>query len=88
MGTPNRLLTQDNVICVLKLVTNLVIGNNFGVKVKGFTDDSRENLVDASATFISVDNIRAFVTMGELGQCKEVQKRSYKNCARNTEMRR
>ena len=37
-------------------------------------DDSRENLVDASATFISVDNVGAFVTMGELGQCKEVQK--------------
>ena len=54
----------DIMICVSKLATNLVKGNKFGVKVKGLTGDSREKPAEASATFISVDNTRAFVTSG------------------------
>ena len=32
----------DNMICVLKLVTNLVNGNELDVKAKGLTEDRRE----------------------------------------------
>ena len=55
-------------VCVLKLVTHLVKANKFVVKVKGFTEGSREKLAEAPATFVSVDT--ASVTMGELGHCK------------------
>ena len=59
-------------VCVLKLVTHLVNGNKFGVKAKGLTEGSREKLAEALATFISLDNARALVTMGDLGQYQEV----------------
>ena len=61
------LLTGHLVICVLKSVTHLVEGNKFGVKVKGLTESSREQLVEASATFISIDNVRARSALGEPG---------------------
>ena len=63
----------DNMICVLKSVANLVKGNNFGMNVQGLVEDSREKLAGALSTFISVGNVRALVTMGELGLYKEVQ---------------
>ena len=50
---------------MLKLVTNQVKGNKFGVNVKGFMENSREKLAESLAIFISVDNTR---TLSELGQ--------------------
>ena len=58
----------DNKIVVLKLITNLVEGNNFGVEVKGLSESSKSRLAEALATFISIDDVRALVTMGELGR--------------------
>ena len=60
---------RDNMVCVLKLVTNLLKGNRFGVEVKGLTK-GREKLAEALATFISVNN--TLVTMVVLGQYKQV----------------
>ena len=58
-------------VCVLKLVTNLLKkGNRFGVEVKGLTEGSREKLAEALATVISVNN--TLVTMVDLGQFQEV----------------
>ena len=48
-----------NIIVVLKLITNLMKGNNFGVGVKSLTASSKSRLAEALATFISVDNVRA-----------------------------
>ena len=63
----------DNMICVLKLVTNLVKGDKFGLKVKGLTEGRREKACgEEFATFISVDNARDLVTMGALVQFQEV----------------
>ena len=59
-------------ISALKLVTNLVKGNKLGVEVKGLTEKSKERLAEPLATFISVENARVLVTMGELAQFKEV----------------
>ena len=42
--------------------------------VKSLTASSKNGLPEALATFISVDNARALVTMGELGQFTEVRK--------------
>ena len=47
--------------------------NKIGVKVKGITEDRREQLAEGAATIISVDNTRALATTGELGQFEEVQ---------------
>ena len=69
----------DNMICVLKLVTNLEKGNTFEVKCKGLTEDSREKLAEALATFISVDNTRASVSPWvSSGTIKKCTKWSYK----------
>ena len=60
-------------IVVLKLVTNLVKENNFGVEVKGSAESSMGKLAKKSAgKLLSVDNVRALVTVGELERCKEV----------------
>ena len=59
-------------VSVSKLVTYFVKDNKFGVKVKVLTEGSREQVAEASATFISVDKVRTFVTMDELGQYAEV----------------
>ena len=40
--------------CVLKFVTNQAEGNKFGVKFQGLTEDSRENMAEASATFFDM----------------------------------
>ena len=61
----------DTMISALKLVQN---GNKLGVEVKGIPESSNHRLADAFATFISVDNAGALVTMGELAQFKEVHK--------------
>ena len=58
----------DNIIFGLTLVTKLVKGKKFGVTVKGQTEGRREQLAEALATFISVDNARDLVTAGEVGQ--------------------
>ena len=63
----------DDMICVLKFVSNLVKENKLGRTVKSLTEDSREKLAEAFATFTSVDNTRASVSMGELRQYKEVK---------------
>ena len=42
------------------------------MEVKGLTESSRRKLAEAQATFISVDNVRALVTLGELDRYKEV----------------
>ena len=42
----------DNMIVVLKLVTNLIKGNNFGVEVKGSAESSRGKLTKKVASFI------------------------------------
>ena len=70
-------------VSVLKLVTHLVTGDKFGVKAKDLTEESRKKLVEV-ATFISVDNTKAFVTMGELRQTKKCRKWSLQNSARST----
>ena len=62
----------DNVIVVLKLVTNLVKENTFGAEVNGLTQNSKGKLASALATFISVDTRRAMVTMRVLERYKEV----------------
>ena len=69
-------------VSVLKLVTHLVTGDKFGVKAKDLAEDSREKLVEV-ATFISVDNTKAFVTMGELGQTEKCRMWSLQNSARS-----
>ena len=61
-------------INVLKLVTNLIKGNQLGVEVKDLTESRKDRLAEALLTFISVDNAVALVTMGELVQFKEVRK--------------
>ena len=54
-------------------------GNTFGVKGKGLTEDSREKLAEALATFISVDNTRASVSPWvSSGTIKKCTKLSYK----------
>ena len=53
----------------LRLVTNLVEGNKFWVEVKGLTESSKGK---AGGTFISVDNVRALVTLGERVRYKGV----------------
>ena len=40
--------------------------------MKGLTESSEETRADALATFITGDNARALVTMGELAQFKQV----------------
>ena len=62
----------DIMICALKLIVNLVRGNKFGLEVRGLLESRKRQLADASATFISVDNVRASVTMVELWPFKEV----------------
>ena len=47
--------------------------NKFGVQVKGLTEGSREKLAEALATFVSVDNAKALVTVGKLGQHKAIR---------------
>ena len=62
-------------VSVSKLVTYFVKDNKFGVKVEVLTEGSREQVAEASATsatLISVDKVRTFVTMDELGQYAEV----------------
>ena len=59
-------------IVVLKLFTNVVEGNSFGVRVKSRTESSKSRLVEALTTFISIDNAGALVIVGELGRYKEV----------------
>ena len=59
------------------VVTNQVDGNKLGVNVQGFTEDSRVKMAEASAIFTSVDNTRALVTMGGLGQHKEMRMSCY-----------
>ena len=62
-------------IIALALVTNLISkGNKLCVEVKGLTDSRKERPAEALATFTSVDNARALVTMGELARFKEVHK--------------
>ena len=60
-------------ISALKLVTNSK-HKKLGVEVKGSPESSKERLAEALATFISVDNTRSLVTMGELAQFSEVHK--------------
>ena len=61
-----------NVISTVTLVTHLIKGTKLGVEVQDFTESIKERLAGALATFISVDNARALVTMGELAQFKDV----------------
>ena len=42
------------------------------MEVKGLTERSRRKLAEALEIFISVNNVRALLTVGELGRCKEV----------------
>ena len=44
------------------------------VAVKGFTDSSKNRFAEGLESFISVDNRRAFVTLGELAQFREVDR--------------
>ena len=55
------------------LVTKLVKDNKLGVQLKLVIESSKGKLAEALATFISADNVRAQITMGELGQYKEVR---------------
>ena len=59
-------------ICVLKLVTNLVKGNRFGEKVRSLTESSRKKLAEALANLHLGGHVRAMVTVGELGRYDEV----------------
>ena len=52
----------NNMFVVLKLITNLVKGTSFCVRVKSLTE-SKSRLAEALATFISFDNARVLVTM-------------------------
>ena len=72
-------------IVVLKLVANLLEGNNFGVEVKSLTECSKSMLAEAVITFISVDSAKPLITVGELGQFEEVMKWSCRNSTRNTQ---
>ena len=46
--------------------------NNFGLEVKGLTESSKSRLAGGRlATFISVDNVKAVVTVGELARDKK-----------------
>ena len=63
---------RDNMISVLKLVTNLMKCNKLNVEVKGLTDTSKERLAEAMATFNSVDDASTLVTLDELTQFTEV----------------
>ena len=60
----------DGMIVVLKLITNLVKGNSFGVRVQSLAEGGESRLAEALATLTSVDNAGAVVTMGELGRDK------------------
>ena len=63
---------SDNTISALKLVTNLIKGSKLGVEAKGFNESSKNRLVEALATIISVDRARTLVMTGEVAQFKLV----------------
>ena len=44
-------------------------------EVQSLTVSSKSKLTEVSATFISVADVRALVTMGELTRCKEVREK-------------
>ena len=52
----------DNMISALKLVTTLIKGDRLGVEAESW----KERHAEALATFISLENARAFNTLGEL----------------------
>ena len=47
--------------------------NKLGVEVKGLLESSKEELAAPLATFVSVEKMRALVTMGDLTRFKEVR---------------
>ena len=63
-----------NIISAFKLITNLIKGDEFGVEARGLVKGSKEELAEALATFIFVDNARAFVTLGELARFQEAHR--------------
>ena len=77
----------DNMILELKLTTNLVQGNGFGVEVKEPDGKWQELGGESMATFFSVDNARASVTMVSWGCVKKCMKWSCRNSTRTTQKR-
>ena len=58
-------------ISALTLLTNLIKGNKLGVEVHGILACSKEDLAEALAIFLSVDNAGALVNKGELAKFKD-----------------
>ena len=55
----------DNPSCAPKLVSNLLNGNKVRIVVKRPEDGSQRKILDAVRQFVSADNQRGSVSMGE-----------------------
>ena len=55
----------DNLVCAPKLVSNLLNGNKVRIVVKRLEDGSQRKITDAVWQFVSADNQRGWVSMGE-----------------------
>ena len=78
----------DNMIVVLKLITNLVKGNKFGVGVKGLIESSKGQAGGIAGNLQFGGQCQSLGHHGWVGgSTMKCTKSSYRNSTRNTERR-